>query len=77
MIHSCIQEQMNRNLLCQQHKDNPINCPDTVIYYYGSDYGLPIRDGGSSYIKIDYCPFCGKKLNNKVKEKNGHTENNI
>ena len=26
-------------------------------------YGIPIHDGGSSIIEIDYCPWCGKKLN--------------
>lgn len=25
-------------------------------------FGLPIHDGGSSYIKIDYCPWCGKQF---------------
>src|SRR5690606_39905266 len=24
--------------------------------------GIPIHDGGTSMIKINYCPFCGKKL---------------
>jgi hypothetical protein len=25
-------------------------------------FGLPIHDGGSSFIKINFCPWCGKKL---------------
>ncbi|HTF81366.1 MAG TPA: hypothetical protein VL947_06570 [Cytophagales bacterium] len=25
-------------------------------------YGLPIHDGGTSYISIQYCPWCGKLL---------------
>ncbi|MBC7450123.1 MAG: hypothetical protein H7259_01395 [Cytophagales bacterium] len=25
-------------------------------------FGLPIHDGGSSYIKIYFCPWCGQKL---------------
>ncbi len=38
--------------------------PDIVINFYSKEkkYGLPIHDGGNSYIKIDYCPWCGKKL---------------
>jgi hypothetical protein len=26
------------------------------------EYGLIIHDGGSSYIKISFCPFCGNKF---------------
>ncbi|WP_118976545.1 DUF6980 family protein [Taibaiella koreensis] len=25
-------------------------------------FGIPIHDGGASYIKIAYCPWCGKDL---------------
>jgi hypothetical protein len=27
-----------------------------------NSYGIPIHDGGTSYVKIRYCPWCGKKL---------------
>lgn len=38
---------------------------DTIIRFNKKtgDYGIPIHDGGSSYIKIKFCPWCGKKLN--------------
>lgn len=26
------------------------------------EYGIPIRDGGSSTVRIAYCPWCGRKL---------------
>lgn len=26
------------------------------------EYGIRVLDGGSSYIEIHYCPWCGKKL---------------
>ncbi|MCE6992052.1 DUF6980 family protein [Dyadobacter sp. CY323] len=41
--------------------ENPINY-DSVITHKRIDFGLPIHDGGNSYIKIDFCPWCGKKL---------------
>jgi hypothetical protein len=25
-------------------------------------WGMPVLDGGSSFIKIKYCPFCGAML---------------
>jgi len=28
-------------------------------------YGIPIHDGGASYIKINYCPWCGKQLSKR------------
>ncbi len=28
-------------------------------------YGIPIHDGGTSIIKINYCPWCGTKLDDE------------
>ncbi len=25
-------------------------------------YGIPIHDGGSSFVKIKFCPWCGENL---------------
>lgn len=41
---------------------------DKVIYYSSAfdEYGIPIHDGengmATSYIAINFCPWCGKKL---------------
>lgn len=45
--------------LCDVHGKQ---CPDVTIVRTTIGYGLPIRDGGDSYIRISFCPFCGKKL---------------
>lgn len=48
---------------CNQHAD-PFDCPDTVLVYnepFG-EYGMPIRDGGMSYLVVSHCPWCGAKL---------------
>jgi hypothetical protein len=43
--------------------ESPINYDSVITHKTKSgDYGLPIHDGGSSYIKIKYCPWCAKKL---------------
>jgi hypothetical protein len=26
------------------------------------EYGIPVLDGGTSYITLDFCPWCGTKL---------------
>lgn len=38
---------------------------DSVVIYNDLQriYGIPIHDGGSSFIAIAYCPWCGCKLN--------------
>jgi hypothetical protein len=48
---------------CADHAD-PFDCPDTVIVFHEvfGEYGLPIRDGGPSYLAISHCPFCGTRL---------------
>lgn len=34
-----------------------------VVYVpHFREYGLPIYDGGSSYLLIKYCPWCGTRL---------------
>jgi hypothetical protein len=46
--------------VCEIHPDR-FDCPDNVIYFSKSsgEYGLIIHDGGSSFLKINFCPFCG------------------
>jgi hypothetical protein len=48
---------------CEQHPD-PYECPDVILIHDEKfdEYGIPIKDGGNSFIKIDYCPWCGIKL---------------
>ncbi len=58
--------QMMRNQVehqCDQHP-NPFACPDNLIYYAPKfdEYGIIVHDGGSSFISIEFCPWCGKKL---------------
>ena len=37
---------------------------DAIMLYIDKfdEYGIPVHDGGESYIDIRYCPWCGKKL---------------
>ena len=47
---------------CEQHTD-PFDCSDTLIVFHEvfGEYGLPVRDGGASYLIISNCPFCGTR----------------
>jgi hypothetical protein len=49
---------------------------DRIITYDKSHkaFGIPIHDGGASYIKVKYCPWCGKGLlSYPTSHKNGKT----
>lgn len=35
-------------------------------------YGIPIHDGGTSLIVINFCPWCGMQLNKKINTNNGN-----
>jgi hypothetical protein len=60
----CCREMENRVAYrCSQHP-NPFDCPDNLIFRSKNkkEYGIIVHDGGLSYIVINYCPFCGKRL---------------
>ena len=65
MIHCC--EQMER---LSYVNDNAFENPDNLIYYNEvfDEYGMIIHDGGTSYILIHYCPWCGKKFRESKRE---------
>ena len=49
---------------CCHNMEYYLNLEDKVIVYSSrfNEYGIPICDGGDSYIVISHCPWCGKKL---------------
>jgi hypothetical protein len=53
---------------CDIHKDD-FDCPDKIIYSSkkNKEFGIIIHDGGTSFIKIKFCPWCGKKIKKKSK----------
>lgn len=48
---------------CEQHAD-PFACADALMVYNEvfDEYGIPVHDGGASYVLIAYCPWCGARL---------------
>lgn len=69
MVEFCC-EDMKNNVYCtdQDWVSDDGDKEDKIIYYVSrfDEYGVPMRDGGeglcSSYIGIDFCPWCGRKL---------------
>lgn len=44
-----------------KEKIDPWDDPDILITKYSEGYGIPIRDGGTSFIAIKFCPWCAVK----------------
>ena len=51
----CIAERSRND--CDTHPD-PFDCPDVLVIKLPKNkgYGLPVRDGGSSFFMIQFCP---------------------
>lgn len=66
----CNMMKINSEFKCSKHKDQNL-CPDKIINRFeNGTTGIIIHDGGNSMIKINYCPWCGKKISeNKLKFK--------
>jgi hypothetical protein len=67
--HCC--EDMRREVerVCGQHADR-FDCPDCVVLYQPTlrEYGLIVHDGGSSSIVIRFCPWCGVRLPESLRQ---------
>lgn len=50
---------------CVTH-DDPYDC-DVVMLCDERGVGIVVRDGGSSFISIQYCPWCGTDLNRSTR----------
>lgn len=47
---------------CDVHADR-FDCPDALFIQDGDGkFGMIIHDGGHSFIKVKYCPWCGQRL---------------
>ena len=57
----CARMEQDLTQICAQHPDR-FDCADALMYRDDDSYGLIVHDGGSSYIRISYCPWCGTKL---------------
>lgn len=46
------------------HGHSPSECPDVLIAYVAKfdEFGIRVHDGGSSIVRIAFCPWCGTRL---------------
>jgi hypothetical protein len=57
----CVHVAYHSLLNCEVHQ-NAWECPDVALVRDDGTFGIPVRDGGSSFIEINYCPWCGQSL---------------
>lgn len=59
----------NTKHCCESMEDNIGN--NNLVYYSEifDEYGLDCVEDGYSYVLIEYCPWCGKKLPKSKREK--------
>jgi hypothetical protein len=51
--------------ICPDHPDR-FDCPDALIHVAEEgSYGIIVHDGGSSWIEIDFCPWCAAPVHAK------------
>jgi hypothetical protein len=65
-------EDMRRQVewACDQHPDRH-DCADCLVEYvpYLREYGLLIHDGGTSSLRIRFCPWCGIRLPESLRDR--------
>jgi hypothetical protein len=47
---------------CELHPESWDDCDCVLIRTPDGGLGMPVRDGGSSWIEVGFCPFCGAKV---------------
>ena len=61
--HCCETMAWSLEMTCSMHAD-PFECPDVPFVFHEifGEYGIPVRDGGQSYILLAHCPWCAAPL---------------
>lgn len=67
--HCCEKMRLQVEMVCDQHPD-PSDCPDAVVGFTPRfrEYGLYIHDGGPSRYVIQFCPWCGSRLPESLRD---------
>jgi hypothetical protein len=70
MKHCCQTMRREVERRCEDHPDRS-DCPDCLIAYTPRfrEYGIMIHDGGPSVTLIAFCPWCGARLPESLRDK--------
>ena len=61
---------MNESTFCCRRMESAISDPDLPVVYTAkfNEYGLKILDGGTSSLALIFCPWCGQKLPESLRD---------
>jgi uncharacterized protein DUF6980 len=67
MKYCCAMMKQSVEYSCTGHPD-PFDCPDSLILFNekAEEYGIIVHDGGTGYVVIRHCPWCGSKLTRRT-----------
>jgi len=54
----CVHVAYHSTHVCELHAD-AWECPDMTLVRTAGGFGIPVRDGGTSVARIEFCPWCG------------------
>lgn len=62
---------MNNNIKKTCCEAMALHLKEKNIEYYAKfrEYGIPVKDGGTSFIEIFFCPWCGQKLPTSLRDR--------
>ena len=68
--HCCEAMAQQVNWSCNEHPE-PFDCPDALVNFAArfQEYALIIHDGGRSAVAITFCPWCGRRLPDSVRDR--------
>jgi len=55
---------------CCKMMEHYLGQEDRIVDYWPKfrEFGIPVHDGGSSHIVIEYCPWCGVNLPRSLRD---------
>ena len=68
--HCCTDMRAQLEFVCEQHA-SAFDCPDALIAYSEkfNEYGLIVHDRGHSVLTIAFCPWCGRRLPDSLRNR--------
>lgn len=61
---------MSNGAVCCDEMEYAVGTPEVPVEYVAkfNEFGLNVVDGGSSYLLLSYCPWCGRELARSLRD---------
>lgn len=70
MLHSHQMEKLPNIAHCCAEMASVFEGEDKILEYVPkfNEYGINVKDGGTSHVEIRFCPWCGERLPNSKRD---------